>query len=1576
MANKFVDYEFEIIIKNVINEEFSQLSQKDKNLIEYYLNPLIEFLSVYLVDSSLLELFKQDLLNNDKENIRWLLNYLLPNIKEGKKKEIKNLNDIYVKKEKEVDLKKKEVKYYFSNIQYNLINRKNFKEKEFNKKMMDDNYNLLIYSIIKSRLKLYPNYIDILPSSYVAEIDQCAYTLSLFKDESKDIIEENIIELTNPEKFKSFDFSEKLAESRYVGPELLYNTLCNFLVLSIFKTKWLIYEIPLGYGNLMGKNKIDSDVVITSIPNIYFIFNYFELKNYNFNLKWNELTDNERKIFEKKLNNMKKILIENNDIVLEDSTLENDINIDNENFILIIKNILVGFEMHAINKGSSYKSLNIGTIRSGDLDNVNLSKISKKKLEESFESLESESIYNFLINEINDFKNTYYAKLIFDEKLENLNNISDLYLLTNDVMSVEIKGVEIYVNLNVKLLYNFSKCLIFDIENEDGEDIFILKNRNWESLNNNEKNKFLEKINNKDEKSWFNISKLIYNTSGILVIPESEIRKKALKDIRNKYYEYFMKSDFNIIYYIFDCLLKNGCLTYYKPCPKFTDRSLVKNRKDINKKIIEKMNENELGYSFLNNSNNKYNNDYINFIKENGWNSRVSLHYLSQIGLCSRYLNQRVNFITGGTGIGKSTIIPFLYLYYSKSLDYNLTGSVVCTQPRIGPTKSNSETISNQLGFPIRDKENQKLNNYFIQYKYQGDNHVKDGSFPKLKFTTDGSLVNELRNPLLLKKIGNKYINKNLYDILIIDESHEHNKNMDLILTILRNISHYNNKLKIVIMSATIEDDEMIYRRFYRNINDNRKYPLDRYIEENKIDRINFDRRIHIPAPARYKIREKYVENMDCDDVVIEILNKSDKGDILLFRTGKDEIIKSLENINKKTKNNIIAIPFLRELPEDYKNIFIDKFEENSKSIKLQKNYTLDDISNGNWKIGDQLNYKRFVIISTNIAEASITINSLDYVVDNGKEKISEYNYKNKTTDLKIVDITESSRIQRRGRVGRIRDGTAYFTYKKDDKINNKIKYKFCLEDITYDIYNLIKDKEEEKIFLKYDLNKPKINFNLNEIFKKELNDIENLIIDSKEKNKEKEKINSLYEIVKDFYFINDNYYEYYGIDNCYDYENYENCYIYSETGYNPSYIYDNSCKFYIIHPDELKISRNIIGEVINVSNDSVSLKNKKIKSEKINIFFDNLIKYFLISLTKTGINKTEIGILLRKLENEFSEKIKNYRDISDILYLIYSIVFDCDDEIIKYLSMIYSLNFNLSRFFIQNKKKYEIDNNSDVISLIRIGEVIEKNLEKNKLDIDIIKIFEKENKNKILVKDNVNQKLLSILNKLENKIDTLLNKNKDILFKSIVKEYVINLNRIKIILYLNKLDEDNKIDFNFFKQKYRSLKSIVSNKIYDKITAILMISKPNNICKYMFDNYYLPINNSTINGIVKLNMDYFSNNIFSYVTNNNLKGYIYYDNYNSLNNQINIYHNITKNDLKLISHLYTIRGLELKYNKRESIDVETIGYQVKKLYTKKFNELINDLKSIRSLAFLGKLSEIEINLQYLYKIFDEEKIE
>ena len=458
-------------------------------------------------------------------------------------------------------------------------------------------------------------------------------------------------------------------------------------------------------------------------------------------------------------------------------------------------------------------------------------------------------------------------------------------------------------------------------------------------------------------------------------------------------------------------------------------------------------------------------------------------------------------------------------------------------------------------------------------------------------------------------------------------------------------------------------------------------------------------------------------------------------------------------------------------------------------------------------------------------------------------------------------------------------------------------------------------------------------------------------------------------------YFINGEFYEYYGDNDSYDYNNYEKCIIYNETGYNSSSVYDNTYKYYLIHPDELKFNRNIIGEIINIKDDSVQIKNKKLKSEKMNTFFDNLIKYFLISITKTGINKTEIGILIRKLENEFSDKIKNYRDISDILYLIYSIVFNCKDDVIKYLSMIYSFNNDISLFFRNNNKKFNIDKNSDIISLIKISDLIIKNLLKNNIEIDIIKIYENNEKNKSNKKEIVNEKLNNILNKLIDKIKNLIDQNKDLLYSFIIIDFITNFNNLNMILYLNNIDEENKIDFDYFINKFKSLSSVVENSqnIYNRITATLLISKPNNIAKYMINTYYLPINNSTIDGIVKLNTNFYTNEKNTYITENNLKDFIYYDNYNVLSNQISIYHKITKSDLKYVTHLFTKRNLELKYNKKETIDVDKIGYNVKKLYTKKFNEIIHDLQSNRNISYLKNYSEIDTNFEYLYKIFELE---
>jgi HrpA-like RNA helicase len=124
--------------------------------------------------------------------------------------------------------------------------------------------------------------------------------------------------------------------------------------------------------------------------------------------------------------------------------------------------------------------------------------------------------------------------------------------------------------------------------------------------------------------------------------------------------------------------------------------------------------------------------------------------------------------------------------------------------------------------------------NYYIQYSYQGSKHVRDDKHMTLKVMTDGSLWNTISTNVLMKAKRKALDNKNntvdvftkynIYDIIMVDEAHEHNKNMDLILTITKYSAYYNNSIKIVIISATMDDDEPTYRRFYRAINDNLKY--------------------------------------------------------------------------------------------------------------------------------------------------------------------------------------------------------------------------------------------------------------------------------------------------------------------------------------------------------------------------------------------------------------------------------------------------------------------------------------------------------------------------------------------------------------------------------------------------------------------------------------------------------------------------------------------------------------------------------------------------------------------------------
>jgi Cdc6-like AAA superfamily ATPase len=199
--------------------------------------------------------------------------------------------------------------------------------------------------------------------------------------------------------------------------------------------------------------------------------------------------------------------------------------------------------------------------------------------------------------------------------------------------------------------------------------------------------------------------------------------------------------------------------------------------------------------------------DYFKLLtSEYRWFSFYAVDWVAQINFFHHYINNRVIFVTGSTGQGKTTQVPKLFLYALKMIDKKSNGRVICSQPRTDPTIVNSEQISWELGVPISEmsinyKKKIKTYNSYIQYQSQAASHqVESHNGLLLKLVTDKLLSMELFRSPIFKQIEkpyddsissesiefNIYSKDNIYDIIIVDESHEHNINMDIILTIAR----------------------------------------------------------------------------------------------------------------------------------------------------------------------------------------------------------------------------------------------------------------------------------------------------------------------------------------------------------------------------------------------------------------------------------------------------------------------------------------------------------------------------------------------------------------------------------------------------------------------------------------------------------------------------------------------------------------------------------------------------------------------------------------------------------------------
>lgn len=310
----------------------------------------------------------------------------------------------------------------------------------------------------------------------------------------------------------------------------------------------------------------------------------------------------------------------------------------------------------------------------------------------------------------------------------------------------------------------------------------------------------------------------------------------------------------------------------------------------------------------------------------------------------------------------------------------------------------------------------------------------------------------------MLSKYSNiDYISKYAqYHNIIIDEVHEHNFNMDTLLCLLNYYLSF-NVYKLFIITATFDSDEVSFRKYFKFKNQN-----------------FIDNRCHFSEPFKtttYNIIEQYENKISSvtqlsddakNDKILSYINSlTDYGDIIVFKAGSAEVNKCVNFLNDNMKDDTtIAIPFFSQMNESLKDYVKGKSHAKMLSKKLITNELID--VNNYIKETDAKVYNHYVLVATNIAEASITIDALTHVIDDGLQKKKIFNYETFTDDkLELKPIGETNRLQRKGRVGRRGDGTAYFLYKKGTLLKEKPIYAITTDDIRPFIFNCLNNESE-----------------------------------------------------------------------------------------------------------------------------------------------------------------------------------------------------------------------------------------------------------------------------------------------------------------------------------------------------------------------------------------------------------------------------------------------------------------------------------------------------------------------------------
>ena len=1358
----FIDRVFKLEIQNVVNNFMVNLNDTDKHVLTIFTLYIIDIISVkyhFEPEKRYYDQWKQ----NNNRDIKGVILLLLPFIDDKTNKNLFNkitdLNQLLYAYKKDVipkdilSLERENIlstHFEYGNMGIGLINQNNIKKNLLELKLSQSNNEKLIYRLIHYNFigllqtleimngKYYINWINIVPLNLNNYNDS-----QLYKNTMNRISEYINILSTNDEPNATNFLSKNLLH--YSG--LWFGDLYNIIRIKYYeegkKSKWLFFPYEISPTN-----------------KIYLINGLNKMLNLELILETQEQLFNDLSI--DRQNNFLELVTQlitnltNGDFQTENQMV--DYEIVKYCLIYLINNHATLSVSTSFNKFKLSQETDDETIEDFNTDDLRtIRRISNEDIIKVLGIVQKTylgDLWNYLKSALNLLIACPYGKFLIVN-----NKISTKYYyepFNEDIKQNPNYELIIKNKLNLKNIYNISKSLSHN--NLD----WTLLDKNYLSLNVGFKHIFFDKIYNIPATNWLNLNRNLQRQF---------LGNPYPRDMIN-----YMVAAFRLVHVIlvFEELVSNGLLNKF-----VINNELLKKELTKKEQLKELFNNNKIewleSYYYLTNtkikdmakirvdknpSNNKdkYKEiSYFDLIANNhSWPLYYAMDWISQISFFQHYIYHQVLYVTGATGQGKSTQVPKLLLYALKVIDYKSNGKVICTQPRIPPTVNNSTRIAEELGLPIEQLSNNstdklKTNNYYVEYKHQNASHLNiKKTHSSLKIVTDGTLLEELKkNPTLKVNIKDKLTNTNLYDIIIVDEAHEHNINMDIIIALARQTCYFNNQVRLIIVSATMDDDEPIYRRYFSNINDNLLYPIKVQIQHPLLEHINnflpyaylMDRRYHISPPGettQYKVNEIYLDENPQGETeklasikaqeagykkIMEICSKTQSGEILFFANGKREILLAVEYLNNNLPAGNIALPYFSELNSTYKTI-IENISLKISTIKNKRTQIhlewgadyIEDLSVPNGL------YKRSIIIATNVAEASVTIDGLAFVVDNGYAKVNNFNPVINKTKLEIEKISESSREQRKGRVGRTADGTVYYMYKKDARKFIKPKYKITQEDIAASLLGLLADKKLDEINIKDNINYKKLiisnRLNPNDrisLLKQKISTViplETYTFDS-----------NLYDLYKQNYYINNeivgNGYYNSQIQSLDTIQLIDTIFYTFNNGQIIDNLLDNLGQFYLIHPFENSIRRNILNKIIKFKTKEQSyipnieymyllsyLINKNLLIDSNAIVPYNQSFYNIQHSDKNYI-KTELGVKVLELTSKYQLTIE------DAITLISATAMRCLTPVYELKLFLELIDNSLSKLVnpsITWTQFYEIYNSSNTKSdLIFLYNIIQK---------------------------------------------------------------------------------------------------------------------------------------------------------------------------------------------------------------------------------------------------------------------------